>query len=149
MEQMLQSAGALLIQALPTFFVVVLLHWYLKTMLFQPLERTLAERHAATQGAREKAAAALQAAERKVAEYDEKLREAKGKIYQEQETWRKQTLDSQNAILAKAREENLSQIAQAKTAIQGEVIAARTALQSEAESLSKQIVAAVLKGSRN
>lgn len=146
---MLQSAGALLIQALPTFFVVVLLHWYLKTMLFQPLERTLAERHAATQGAREKAAAALQAAERKVAEYDEKLREAKGKIYQEQETWRKQTLDSQNAILAKAREENLSQIAQAKTAIQGEVIAARTALQSEAESLSKQIVAAVLKGSRN
>jgi len=41
MEQMLHSAGALLIQALPTFFVVVLLHWYLKSTLFQPLEKVL------------------------------------------------------------------------------------------------------------
>jgi F-type H+-transporting ATPase subunit b len=149
MEQMLHSAGALLIQALPTFFIVVLLHWYLKTTLFQPLEKTLAERHAATQGAREKAAAALQSAERKVAEYDEKLRDAKGKIYQEQEAWRKSTLDEQNALLGKAREENLAQIATAKASILAETESARTTLRGEAEALSNQIVAAVLKGRRN
>lgn len=146
---MLQSAGALLIQALPTFFVVVLLHWYLKTTLFQPLEKVLAQRHSETQGAREKASAALQAAEAKVAEYDAKLRAARTEIYQEQETWRRKLLDEQTAAVTKAREESQLQIAAAKQDIAAQVDAARLTLNREAESLADQIVSGILKGSKN
>ena len=149
MEQMLQSAGALLIQALPTFFVVVLLHWYLKATLFQPLEKVLAERHAETQGAREKASAALAAAETKVAEYDLKLRAARTEIYQEQETWRRQLLDDQTLAVTKAREESHAQIMAAKADIAAQVEQARTTLTREAEALADQVVAGILKGSKN
>jgi F-type H+-transporting ATPase subunit b len=149
MEQMLHSAGALLIQALPTFIIVVLLHWYLKATLFRPIEQVLAERHAATQGAREKAAAALQAAERKVAEYDRRLQDARSEIYREQEAWRKTLLDEQNNSLAQTREANLTMIEQAKATIAAEVATARTALSSQASALSEQIVAKILSGSKN
>jgi F-type H+-transporting ATPase subunit b len=149
MEQMLHSAGALLIQALPTFIVVVLLHWYLKATLFQPLEKVLAERHAETQGAREKASAALAAAETKVAEYDLKLRSARAEIYQEQEVWRKQLLDEQSLAVTKAREESHSQIVAAKADIAAQVEQARATLTREAEGLADQVVAGILKGSKN
>lgn len=146
---MLQSAGALLIAALPTFFIVVILHWYLKTTLFKPLEKVLADRHAETQGAREQAAAALSAAEAKVAEYDNKLRVARAEIYSEQEVWRKQLLDEQTAAVAKAREESQAQIAAARADIAAQVDAARVTLQGEAEGLADQVVAGILRGSKN
>jgi F-type H+-transporting ATPase subunit b len=149
MEQMLHSAGALLIQALPTFIVVVILHWYLKATLFQPLEKVLAERHAETQGAREKAAAALVAAEAKVTEYDSKLRAARVEIYQEQEAWRKKLIDDQTAAVTKAREESHAQIVAAKAQISADVEQARLTLSREAEGLAEQVVAGILKGSKN
>ncbi len=149
MELMLQQALGLLIQAVPTFIVVVLLHWYLKKTLFQPVENVLAERHAATEGARQKATAALAAAEKKVAEYEAKLREARTEIYKEQEAWRKSLLDEQNATVARAREENQQFISSAKASIGAEVAAAKETLSREAEQLADQIVAGVLRGSRN
>lgn len=146
---MLYSAGALLIQALPTFIVVVLLHWYLKTTLFQPLEKVLADRYAETQGARENATAALAAAETKVAEYDLKLRSARAEIYQEQDAWRKQLLEDQTQAVTQAREENHAQIVAAKVAIASQVDAARVLLSGEAEGLADQVVAGIMKGSKN
>jgi len=146
---MLQSAGALLVQALPTFIVVILLHWYLKATLFQPLEKVLEERHAETQGARENASAALQSAETKVAEYDSKLRAARTEIYQEQEVWRRQLIDDQTQAVAQAREESHAQIVAAKADIAAQVEQARTTLLREAEGLAEQVVAGILKGSKN
>ncbi len=146
---MLQSAGALLIQALPTFFIVIFLHWYLKFTLFKPLEKVLAERHAETQGAREKATAALAAAERKVNEYEDKLKAARTQIFQEQETWRKSLIEDQNDAIAAARESNLKLIGEAKSKIAEEVQAAHATLNKEVEALADQIVARVLAGSKN
>jgi F-type H+-transporting ATPase subunit b len=149
MEQMLASAGALLIEALPTFIVVVILHWYLKTTLFQPLEKVLAERYAQTKGAREQASAAIAAAEEKVAEYDAKLKAARAQIYQEQESWRKQLLDAQNQSLLQSREEAKAQIQQAKADLGSQLEQSRQVLAREAEGLADQIVAGILKGSKN
>lgn len=146
---MLQSAGALLIQALPTFIVVVLLHWYLKATLFRPIEKVLADRHAATLGAKERASDALEAAEKKVAEYEQKLQAARSEIYREQEVWRKQLLDEQSSALGAARESNLKLIEEAKEKIADEVSGARQGLDDQAVSLSEQIVAKILAGSKN
>ena len=146
---MLHSAGALLVQALPTFFVVVLLHWYLKTTLFQPLEKVLADRHAETQGAREQAAAALKSAELKVAEYDARLRAARTEIYQEQEVWRKGLLEDQTQAVAKARDESKVAISAARAQIALESDAVRTVLERDADGLADRIVASILRGSKN
>ncbi len=146
---MLQQALGLLIQAVPTFLVVILLHWYLKKTLFEPVEKSLAERYAATEGARHKAAAALEAAEKKVAEYDARLRDARTEIYKDQEAWRKSLLEEQNARVSQAREENIRLIAQAKASIATEADAARVTLGREAESLADRIVLGVLKGRPN
>lgn len=146
---MLHSAGALLVQALPTFFVVVLLHWYLKTTLFQPLEKVLADRHAETQGAREQAAAALKSAELKVAEYDARLRAARTEIYQEQEVWRKGLLEDQTQAVAKARDESKLAISAARAQIALESDAVRTVLERDADGLADRIVASILRGSKN
>ena len=149
MEQMLQSAGALLIQALPTFFVVVLLHWYLKTTLFQPLEKVLADRYAETQGAREKATAALATAETKVAEYDLKLRAARTEIYQEQETWRKKLIEDQTLAVSRARDENHALINEAKAKIAFEADQAKEMLGREAADIAEQVVSSILRGRKN
>jgi F-type H+-transporting ATPase subunit b len=149
MEQMLQSAGALLIEALPTFVIVVILHWYLKTTLFQPLEKVLADRHAQTEGARQQAAAALTAAQAKVEEYENRLRAARSEIYQEQEAWRRQLLDEQSRAVAQARQESQTQVSQAKAQIDAQIAAGRAALSQEAEGLANLIVASILKGSKN
>lgn len=146
---MLQSAGALLIQALPTFFVVVLLHWYLKTTLFQPLEKVLADRHAETQGAREKASAALASAETKVAEYDLKLRAARTEIYLEQEAWRKKLLEDQTLAVSKARDENHAMINEAKGKIAFEADQAKEMLAREAAGIADQVVASILRSRKN
>lgn len=146
---MLQTAGALLIEALPTFIVVILLHWYLKTTLFQPLEKVLAVRHAQTEGARQQASAALASAEAKIAEYDNRLRAARSEIYQEQESWRRQLIDEQTAAVVKAREDSQAQIQAAKLQISAQVEEARATLTKEAEGLADQIVGSILKGSRN
>ena len=146
---MLHSAGDLLIQALPTFFVVVLLHWYLRSTLFQPLEKVLADRHAETQGAREKASAALASAEAKVAEYDEKLMAARNEIYQEQEAWRLKLIEDQTLAVTKARDENHALINEAKGKIAFEADQAKEMLTREAATIADQVVARILRGSKN
>lgn len=146
---MLQQAIGLLIQAVPSFIVVVFLHWYLKATLFQPVEKVLAERHAATEGARKNATEALAQAEKKVAEYDARLRDARTEIYKEQEIWRQKMLEEQNAALGQAREENLKAIASAKASLAAQAQAAQATLGQQAEELATQIVAGISRASRN
>ena len=50
MDATINALGQLLVQALPTFFIVLVLHFYLKQTFFKPLSRVLAERREATQG---------------------------------------------------------------------------------------------------
>ena len=83
MEATLHQLGGILLSALPTFILVIFLHYYLKFMFFKPLEKVLGERHAATEGARALAVESLQRAERKTAEYEAAMRAERAKIYRE------------------------------------------------------------------
>ena len=44
MDQTLHALGVLFLKALPTFILVLLLHFYLKRMFFGPLQRALKAR---------------------------------------------------------------------------------------------------------
>ena len=100
MEATLHALGEILVQALPTFFLVLLLFIYLRSMFFKPLERVLAERREATEGARKKAAEALDRAQAKAAAYEEKIRAARNDLYREQEEIRRKWRDDQSAQVA-------------------------------------------------
>ena len=45
MEETLRQLGGILLRAVPTFILVVLLHFYLKFIFFKPLQRVLRELH--------------------------------------------------------------------------------------------------------
>ena len=55
MESTLNALGGILLRALPTFFLVLLLHLYLKRVFFAPLNQILKQRYDATEGARQAA----------------------------------------------------------------------------------------------
>ncbi len=146
MDQMLSDVGAILLRAIPTFFLVIFLFFYLRSMFFKPLEKVLADRRAATEGARVQAKKSIEVAEEKVAQYEAQLRAARGEVFAKVEAERKQWSDQQAATIAAAREKAVVQVRDARAQIAKEADAARASLSTQAETLAAQITATVLKG---
>jgi F-type H+-transporting ATPase subunit b len=143
---MLNDVGAILLRAIPTFLIVIFLFFYLRGMFFRPLEKVMAERRAATDGARKQAKLSIELAEEKVAQYEAQLRAARTDVFAKVEAERKQWADAQAARIATAREKARSQVLDARAQIAKDAEAARAALGSQAETLAAQITASVLKG---
>lgn len=144
MEETLRALGELLLKALPTLFLVLLLHFYLKWMFFRPLEKVLDARYEATQGARQQAEAAMEQARIKTAEFETALRNARTEIYREQEEIRKKWRQEQAAGVSAARESARNQVRSARTAIAADAAATRLSLGAESEILADQIVRSIL-----
>ena len=83
MEATLHALGEIVLKGLPTFFLLILLHFYLKRTFFAPLEKVLAERYEATTGARKQAESAMARAEAKAKEYEEAIRNARTEVYKD------------------------------------------------------------------
>jgi F-type H+-transporting ATPase subunit b len=148
MEQTLHALTGILLKAIPTVVFVVILHFYLKAMLFRPLTKVLKEREALTEGAKKSAAESLAEAERKTAEYEVKLRAARAEVYREQEETRRKWLDEQAAQVAQTRSAAEASVRKAKDEIAAEAEAARTNLSGTSATLADQIATAVLAGRR-
>jgi F-type H+-transporting ATPase subunit b len=146
METTLRQLGGILLNALPTFILVILLHYYLKFMFFKPMERTLGERYAATEGARKMAAEALQRAERKTAEYEEAMRAERANIYQEAEHLHRRLQEEEESALAAERASAEQHVREAKEQLARELEAAKTSLAFTSDALAGQIVEAILGG---
>jgi F-type H+-transporting ATPase subunit b len=144
MEATLHALGEILVQAIPTFFLVLLLFLYLRSMFFKPLERVLAERREATEGARKKAAEALDRAQAKAAAYEEKIRAARNDLYREQEEVRLKWRDDQIAQVMAARQSAEAAVKDAKAQISTEADQAKAALAGGSQSLADQITQAIL-----
>ena len=144
MEQTLHALAGILQKSIPTIILLLLLYFYLKAMLFKPLEKMRGQRDQLTKGARKTALQSLDDAERKTQEFEAKLREARGEVYREQEETRKTWLADQAAQVASARESSAQSIQKAKDQIASEVAAARTSLGDQAGVLADQITSAIL-----
>lgn len=145
MEATLHALGEIVLKGLPTFFLLLLLHFYLKRTFFAPLEKVLAERYEATTGARKQAESAMARAEAKAQEYEDALRAARTEVYKENDALRKQWREQQTVMLAEARTKADSAIAIAKAEIGGDVRAARETLQGDADRIADGITAAILR----
>src|SRR6266545_3384576 len=103
MEQTLQALSGILLKAIPTIVLVLILHFYLKRMLFAPLDRVLKQRDDATAGARKAAEDSLARAEQRATEFDNAIRDARSEVYREQEQVRQQMVEEQDARLKESR----------------------------------------------
>jgi F-type H+-transporting ATPase subunit b len=144
MQETLQALSGILLKAVPTVILLIILHFYLKAMLFGPLDRMLKQRRELTEGARKIAEDSLAAAARKAEEYEAKLREARGTVYKQQEEIRKRWLEEQAQQVAEARTRSESTVKAAREAIAADAAAARTSLQETSKTVADQIVATVL-----
>jgi len=142
---MLQALGGILLRAVPTFLLVILLHFYLKNMFFKPLEKVLHERFQATEGARQHAEKSLMEAAAKTAQYEEQLRTAKAEMYQAQERLSRELAEREAAAVSEGRKSADAAIKQARAALAADVEAAKASLASDSETLANQIADAILR----
>jgi len=134
----------LLITAIPTIFFLVFLTVYLNFMLFRPIARILEERKKATEGVRDLAQRAYEAASEKTSQYQRALDLARAEIHQEQKALRRRWSEEQAAAVAKLRSESQLQIQDARREIALEVEREQAAAERTAESLSESVVATLL-----
>ena len=144
MEQTLQSLGGILLKSIPTIVFLIILHFYLKAMLFGPLDRILKQRRELTEGARKVAQDSLAAATRKADEYDAKLRDARAVVYKEQEEMRKRWLEDQGNEVAQARTRMEASVKTAREALAADAAAAQASLKDASSTLADQIAETVL-----
>ncbi len=147
MDVILHQLGQLLLKAVPTFILVVLLQFYLKSVFFKPLEKVLKQRYDATEGARKAAEESLARASAKAAEYEAAMRAARTEVYQAQEQIHRQLQEREAAQIAGARQRADAAIKAAREEIAKDVEAAKASLQRESEALAGQIAESILRRS--
>jgi F-type H+-transporting ATPase subunit b len=145
MDQTLRQLGELLLGAVPTVILLATLYILYTFLVHRPLTVVLAERHNRTQGAMEKARADIAAAEARTAEYEQRLREARQKVFKNQEARRQQANQSRNQAVNEARTHAQAQVKQARAAIEVDQQQAMSKLQSDAARLATEIVRSVLR----
>jgi F-type H+-transporting ATPase subunit b len=144
MDQILHDLGGIVLEALPTFFLVVILCVFVKYLYLKPLDKVLAERHRLTEGARKAAEESLKNADSKISEYQDKLNSARAEIYQEQSAFLRKLHAEQAELTNAARLESDARVAEIRVSIAKEADAARETLEAQAETLAGQIADAVL-----
>lgn len=133
-----------MLYGLPTFFLVLILAIFVRSLYLKPLEKVLAERFRLTEGAREAAEQSLKNADTKISEYQTALSKARSEIYQEQAAYL-QKIHAEHAELARlARAESDGRVAAIKLTIAEEADAARANLEAQSEALAARIADAIL-----
>jgi len=148
MDETLRQVGELLLGSIPTIVFMVLLYGIYNALVHKPLVRVLAERHDKTEGAIEKAAADIAAAEARTAEYEQRLREARMMVIKHQEGLRQKALQARAAALVDTRNKAQAQVEAAKAAIEKDKAAAQAALEAESGKLAAEIIRIVLQPAR-
>ena len=144
MDQTLQQLGELLLGAIPTVILVTLLYGLYKVIVHRPLRNVLEERHRKTEGAIEKSKADIAAADARTSEYEQRLREARTRVFQSQEAKRQAALQARANAVSQARNQAQAQVEAAKGDLERDRAAAEKGLQAEAAALAREIVRRVL-----
>ena len=145
MDQTIRQLGELLLGAVPTTILLALLYFLYTVLVHKPLTAVLAERRSRTEGALEKARADIAAAEARTAEYEQRLREARLKIFKNLEARRQRAMQARAETAAQARTRAQEQVKAARAAIEQDKQQAMAKLQAEAERLAAEIVRMVLR----
>jgi F-type H+-transporting ATPase subunit b len=145
MEQTLRQLGELLLGAIPTILLLLTLYILYTFLVYRPLTSVLAERRNRTQGAMEKARADIAAAEARTADYEQRLREARQKVFKSLEVRRQQANTARGEAINQARAKAQGQVTEAREGIERDKRDAVARLEGEAGRLASEIVRTVLR----
>jgi F-type H+-transporting ATPase subunit b len=144
MPDLVHQLGELFLGAVPVALIVLVFYLLLRSLFFQPLLKVMAERDARTLGAQKSAEAAQAAAVEKIRQYEEALKQARAKVYAEQEAARKTLMEERAGFLKEARAKAAAEVNAGKQGIEKEFAAAKKELQATAAQLSVEIARRVL-----
>ncbi|HYK50706.1 MAG TPA: hypothetical protein VEU94_13355 [Terriglobales bacterium] len=145
MDQTVRQLGELLLGAVPTTLLLALLYFLYTVLVHKPLKAILAERRSRTEGALEKARADIAAAEARTADYEQRLREARLRIFKNLEARRQQAAQARSEAAAQARSRAHEQVKAARAALEKDKQQAMANLQAEAGRLATEIIRTVLR----
>jgi F0F1-type ATP synthase membrane subunit b/b' len=134
----------ILLRALPTFFLLWILYFYVSRFFVAPLQKTLKQRRDSTEGLRQSAEQRLSQAEQKTAAYQDAMRASSAEIYRQQEKDRQKAMERRAEILRQARERAEARIAQGRQEVRAEAEAAKKGLEAESEQMAQWITRAVM-----
>lgn len=144
MDEILQQLGTLLYGSVPTAILFLFLFLSYKYLVHGPLLKTLAERRFRTQGAIERAHAAIAAADAKAQEYEARLRAARAEIYKAREHRLQKWNAEKETALENFRQQAQERVRQARAAVDAEAADARRMIETSADQLADQILKAIL-----
>ena len=144
MPDLVHQIGELFLRAVPVIVIVLLFYIIMRAIFFQPLLKVMAERDARTVGAQQAAEAAQAAAAVKVRQYEEALKQARAKVYAEQEADRKKLMEERTAVLKEARTKAGAEVNAAKESMATELAGAKKEIENMAAQLAAEIARRVL-----
>jgi len=145
MTDILRQVGQLLISSIPAALGLMVVWAGYRFIVHGKLQQVLEQRHALTEGAIQRARQEIADAEARTAEYEQKVREARAQIYQQQQARRQRVLEQRNAALAEARKSAGEMVKQARAVLEKDVLAAKAALEQQASVLADQVIQQVLR----
>jgi F-type H+-transporting ATPase subunit b len=141
--------GELFLGAVPTVLLILIFYFLLKALFFKPLLAVMAERDARSIGAQKAAEAAEKAASDKQKQYQDALKQARMKLYAEQEVERKKLLDERAALLKDARAKSAAEVGNAKQRVANELLTARRDVEKSIPQLAAEIASRILQAPAN
>ncbi len=144
MDAILRQIGELLISAIPTIIGLLIVWTGYRFIVHGKLQQVLEQRHALTEGAIKRAQQEIAAAEARTAEYEQRLREARGQIYKAQQSNLQRTMDERNAALAQARKQAGEMVKKARSVLEKDMLDAKAVLEQQANVLADQVIETVL-----
>jgi len=145
MDAILRQIGELLVNSIPTIISVLILWTAYRFIIHGKLRQVLAERHALTEGAIERAQQEIATAEKRTAEYEQRVRDARSQIYKTQQANRQRVMEERNTALAESRQRAGEMVKKARAVLEAETAGAKGTLEQQASVLADQVIAAVLK----
>lgn len=141
----LRQLGELLLTSIPAIISLLIVWGAYQSLVYRRLQQVLAERHARTEGAVQSAQQQIASAEKRTAEYEQKLRDARSQIYKTQEAQHQQIMEHRNSALAEARKHAEEMLSRARAATMQELETAKASLQKQADSLADEIIDSILR----
>lgn len=145
MDAILRQIGELLVNSIPTIISVLILWTAYRFIVHGKLRQVLAERHALTEGAMERARQEIAVAEKRTAEYEQSVRDARSKIFKTQQANRQRVMEERNTALAESRQRAGEMVKKARAVLEAETEAAKGSLEQQASVLADQVIATILK----
>src|SRR5215831_12584364 len=99
MTDILRQIGELLLSSIPAIISLLIVWWAYRVLVYTPLKNVLGERQARTEGAILQAREEISTAEKRTAEYEARVREARSQIYLTMETRNRRLLQEREAAL--------------------------------------------------